>query len=460
MTRAALRFLGATATVTGSKFLVTAGGTQVLVDAGLFQGPKALRRRNRLPLGIDPAALDGVVLSHAHLDHVGYLPVLVRHGLRCPVLATEATARLAAIVLADSGRLQEEEAEFANRHGYSKHHPALPLYTEADAKAAAARITPVALGGATEAGGVRLSLTSAGHILGSATVRVEIDEGRAAVFSGDLGRAAHPLLAAPAPPPPCDVLVLESTYGDRTHEDEEAALERLAGIIRRTDARGGVVVIPAFAVDRTEVILHHLRRLGEQGRIPEIPVYVDSPMGVAVLDVYRAAIAAHDPELRMGVTVDDFSPPGGVREVRSVAESIRLNEIERGIIVSSSGMATGGRVLHHLARRLPDERNSVLLVGYQSVGTRGARLLSGATAVKMLGSYVPVRAEIGDIQGFSVHADAGELVEWVARCSPPPRLVYLVHGEPEASASLARRLVTETGVAAVVPSPGEVVSIA
>lgn len=459
-----LSFLGGVGTVTGSRFLLEAGGARILVDAGLFQGMKELRLRNRAPFPVDPSTIDAVIVSHAHLDHVGYLPVLVEGGFSGPVLATPGTAELAAIVLADSARLQEEEAEYANRRGFSKHSPALPLYTEESARRALRQFRPVHYDQPIQAApGVELRLRPAGHILGSATVTLSLDgpTSRTLFFSGDVGRPHHPLLRPPGPPPPADVVVVESTYGDRRHEDETRALDRLAQAVIKTATRGGVVVIPAFAVDRTEVILMALRRLTREGRIPALPVYADSPMALDVLGVYRRAIADHDPEVRadLGAGEEDPFDPGKLEEVRSPQESRLLHDVRYpAIILSASGMVTGGRVLHHLAHRLPDHRNTVVLTGYQAEGSRGRQLADGARAVKMLGRYVPVRADVVQIDAFSVHADADELLAWL-RPMPDPDVAFVVHGTPAASQAFRRRLASKRGWTVVVPSPGERVRV-
>lgn len=451
-----LRFLGGTGTVTGSRFLVSAGGHRVLVDCGLFQGRKELRLRNWEPFPTDPAGIDAVVLTHAHVDHVGYLPALVRAGFRGRVFATRGTAALSTIVLPDSGRLHEEDADYANRKGYSKHEPALPLYTEADAKEALTRFEVVPFGAQVEvAPGMRAAFHPAGHILGAASVELALDgaQPRRLLVSGDLGRPDHPVLVGPAAPPEADAVLVESTYGDRRHAAPEEAEPQLAAIVSRTAARGGVVVIPAFAVDRTEVVLHTLADLVAAGRIPDLPVYVDSPMALAALEVYRLAIAAGWEEVRPQLRgaksrFEDLA----LRPVRSVAES-REVQAQHGpfVVVSASGMATGGRVLHHLRARLPDARNSVALVGYQVPGTRGWRLLRGEPAVKMFGRYVPVKAEVCALGGFSVHADADELLAWLGRAPRAPEISFVVHGEPEAAATLARRIHGELERPAVVP---------
>ncbi|MBI5087305.1 MAG: MBL fold metallo-hydrolase [Actinobacteria bacterium] len=431
-TRHTLRFLGGAGTVTGSKFLVTSGETKVLVDCGLYQGRRDLRDRNWQDPPVHPASLDAIVLTHAHIDHCGYLPRLVAAGFDGPVYATPATADLARIVLPDCGHLNEEEAEYANRAGYSRHEPALPLYTEDDAWAATQLLKALDYGDSLEIGPyVDLRLSRAGHILGAATVRLQLGDGGPGVaFSGDLGRASHPLLVSPDPPPATSYLVVESTYGDRRHDDA-GSIEVLADTIARTIARGGNVLIPAFAVDRTEVVLHHLSALSRSGRLPAgVPVYVDSPMALSALEVYRQAIDDRDADVCCDVPdgADPFDLPG-LREVRDVEESKALNCPDRpSIIISAAGMASGGRVVHHLMHQLPDPRNSVILVGYQAEGTRGRRLAEGAQELKMMGRYVRVRAEVVDLPGFSVHADRVELLDWVASAPEPPEAVYVVRG--------------------------------
>ncbi len=450
-----LRFLGAAGTVTGSRFLVETAHARVLVDCGLFQGLKELRLRNRAPFPIDPASIDAVLLTHAHVDHAGYVPALARAGFRGPIFATAATEALCRIVLPDSARLQEEEAAYANQRGYSKHRPALPLYSSQDVAHVLPQFRPAAPDAPLEvASGVRATFRHAGHILGAATITLELSDGapRTLCFTGDLGRPHHPLLAPPAARPASDVLVLESTYGDRRH-DEDESLRRFEATIVRTVERGGVVVIPAFAVDRTEVVLLRLRRLVREGRVPDLPVYVDSPMALAALDVYRAALAKGGPEIRAGFGGDgDPFDPGHLIEARTTAQSIAINDAPApAIIVSASGMASGGRVLHHLARCLPDERNSVVLVGFQAAGTRGRALLEGARELKMLGRYVRVAAEIVSVPAFSVHADRDEILGWLRSEARAPETTFLVHGEPEAAAALHDAIERELGWTAVVP---------
>jgi metallo-beta-lactamase family protein len=450
-----LQFLGAAGTVTGSRFLVASGRSRVLIDCGLFQGLKELRLRNWDRFAIEPASIDAVLLSHAHLDHSGYLPALSRDGFDGRIVATEGTKSLCRIVLPDSGHLQEEEAAYANRKGYSKHSPARPLYTEDDALRALGRLEAAPFDtGFEAANGIRARFRPAGHILGSCSLLIEIDGARRRriLFSGDLGRPAHPLLRAPSPLPDTDVVVVESTYGDRTHDDA-ASLARFEETIGRTAARGGTIVIPSFAVDRTEVILFHIRRLTQAGRIPRLPVYVDSPMALASLAVYKAAIGAASPEVKGEIAGHpEVLDSGDLSEVKTVEDSIALNFMPGPmIIISASGMATGGRVLHHLAARLPDPRNSVILVGYQAEGTRGRSLLERAASVKMLGRYVSVRAEVVDVPAFSVHADQGEILRWLGTAPHPPEVVYLVHGEPAAAQALCEAIASQLRWNAVVP---------
>jgi metallo-beta-lactamase family protein len=454
-----LRFLGAAGTVTGSRFLIDTPRARVLVDCGLFQGLKELRLRNWEPFPVDPRSLHAVVLTHAHLDHSGYLPALVKQGYRGPIFATANTEALCRILLPDAASLQEEDAAYANRKGFSKHEPALPLFTGEDAARALKLFRTSPFGVEHEvAPGVRVAFRRAGHILGSAWLRVVFDDGDtdAVVISGDLGREYHPILCPPEPPEACGTLLIESTYGGRRH-DEAGAEERLADAIVRTAERRGAIVIPAFAVDRTEVLLLTLRRLEAAGRIPHLPVYADSPMALASLHAYERAVANGDDEIRPELRrrSDPFDPHDLV-EAHRVEDSKAIHDAGLPcIIVSASGMATGGRVLHHLARRLPEARNSIVLVGYQAAGTRGRRLLEGATEVKLLGRYVPVRAEIVDAGGFSVHADGEELVGWAAKMPAPPRVAFPVHGEPESAAALRQALATRLGWSAVVPQHGE-----
>lgn len=449
----ALSFLGAAGTVTGSKFLVEAESSRLLVDCGLYQGERRWRRANWEEPVLAATSVDDVLITHAHLDHCGYLPALVRQGYTGPAWATSGTAQLAAIVLRDSAHLQEEDALRAASGGWSRHDPPVPLYDAADAERAIERFEPKPFDERfTLTSGGSVTFARAGHILGSATALVELGDS-SILFSGDLGRPAHPLLRPRSAPPAARTVVLESTYGNRTHPAADGSHAVLAATVRRTIGRGGTVVIPAFAVDRTELVLLALARLRAAGSIPDVPVYVDSPMALRALDVYSQPEAAAE---LLDAGLDELSVLHGLRAARSADESKALNNPGSPcIIVSASGMATGGRVVHHLRNLLPHARNSVVLTGYQAVGTRGRDLLEGAHEVKIMGRYVRVRAEVVADDEFSVHADAEELLGWLQQMPTPPQTVYLVHGEPEASATLAARVREALDCAVVVPRLGE-----
>lgn len=453
-----LQFLGAAGTVTGSKYLLTLAGRRMLIDAGLFQGEKSWREKNRDPFPIDPAEVGDILLTHAHADHSSYLPKLVRDGFSGPIWLTEGTAKLAAIVLRDAAKLQETAADDANRGGWTRHDPAEPLFTRSDAEAAIALFRTVAFDEIVDLGdGVAVQWTRAGHILGSASINVWCGEAEVLV-SGDLGRHDHPLLRPREVPDGARIVLCESTYGDREHPEPDGPThEEFAEAIRRTVERGGQVVVPAFAIDRTETVLRALTEMMAAGRVPQIPVFVDSPMGLAALDVYSNVELD---ELRDDVTVADFRGMPKLKVLRSAAESMQLAGFKQPcIIVSSSGMAEGGRVLHHLARLLPDPRTTVVLTGYQAVGTRGRHLEDGAPQVKIQGRYVPVRAEIVRDKEFSVHGDASDLIDWLAALSPAPQQVFVVHGEPEVARIFARRIRRELGLDAVVARHDEVISL-
>ena len=455
-----LTFLGGAGTVTGSKHLLTVGTRKVLVDAGMFQGEKKWRELNWAEFPVNPRQLDAVVLTHAHMDHCGYLPALVSRGFAGPVWCTEATARLAEIVLMDAGHLQEREAQYAAEGGYSKHETPLPLYTVADVERTLPLLRAVPYDTDLDLGDeLVLRLTRAGHILGSASVTLRHRD-VSVLVSGDLGRHDHPLLESRDVPPGAGYVLVESTYGDREHPDPEGRPhELLADVVRRTIGRGGSVLIPAFAVDRTPVVLRALAQLRREGRIPDVPIFVNSPMAVAALAVYKDA--ARTGGLRPDLQLDEFMDLPNLREVTDAEESKRLNRPERPcIIVSSSGMATGGRVLHHLEHLLPNPRNAVVFTGYQGVGTRGRTLLEGATEMKFRGRFVPVKAEVVQDSEFSVHADGSDLIDWLASLSPPPRTVFCVHGEADSAAGLAARITRELGLTAVVPRYREVVTLA
>jgi metallo-beta-lactamase family protein len=441
-----LSFFGATQTVTGSRYLLTCGQRRVLIDCGLFQGYKHLRLKNwsRLPFAAD--SVDAVLLTHAHLDHSGYLPLLVKNGFRGPIYATSATLELCRILLPDSGRLQEEQAQFANRHGFSKHSPALPLYTEQDAHHCLKSFRTVRFEEDIEpARGVRAAFTHAGHLLGAASVRVAHD-GKSILFSGDVGRSNDPLLRAPAAPVAADYLVVESTYGDRTHPVWDPQSE-LRDVIRRTYGRGGIIVIPTFAVGRAQLLLLLIARLRASGEIPHIPVYLDSPMAIDATDLLVRFEAEHR------LTSTESAAIASVAAlVRTAVQSKELDRIRApAIILAASGMATGGRVVHHLKVFAPDARNTILFSGFQAGGTRGAALAAGAPQVHIHGENFPVRAEVAQLQSASAHADAVELIAWLRQMPAAPRKVFVTHGEPAASDALRHRIQTELGWSAAVP---------
>lgn len=456
MSAPTVRFLGAAGTVTGSRFLVETDTARVLVDCGMFQGHKELRLRNWAGFPVDPATIDALVVTHAHLDHVGYVPALVQQGYSGPIYATRSTKRLSDTVLRDSGRIHEADAERANRRGYTKHRPALPLYTEAHAIEAMRRFAVTDYGSEVEiADGVIMTLRYAGHILGSASVTLDLGN-RSVCFSGDLGRPFHPILKPPDPPPAVDTIIVESTYGDEEHVEEDGT-EELGRVISATADAGGAVVIPAFAIDRTELILHSLHRLTESGRIPKIPMYLDSPMARTALGHYLRAVAEGDPEVRPEIAGrPEILDPGDLTVTESVEDSKAINSV-RGphVIISASGMATGGRVLHHLKRLLGDPRNAVVLVGYQAPGTRGQALLSGAESVRIHGDDIPVAARIASVPAFSVHADRSELLDWLGSADQPPDQVVAVHGDAEAAASLIEAVRSSLGWKASMAVDGE-----
>ncbi len=442
---ATLQFLGAAGTVTGSKYLLEAGGERLMVDCGLFQGEKELRLRNWSPLPVQASSINWVVLTHAHLDHSGYLPRLIKDGFRGEIHATPATVDLARLVLPDSGHLQEEDAEYANFKGYSKHKPALPLYTYEEAVKSLEALRPIDESKPLELSRhFSLKFYRAGHILGARSIEVTVRENSSArkvLFSGDLGRYEQLIIREPAVPDGADYLLVESTYGDRLHAIDDYRA-RLAQIIESTAARGGTVLIPSFAIGRTQELLYVLRGMMEQGTLHTVPVHVDSPMAIDVTEIYRKHHEDDNLETaaleRQGVR--PFSPPD-VHFDRTREESVALNNIRFPvIIISASGMATGGRVVHHLERCLPDHRNTILFVGFQGAGTRGRIIQSGAESVKMHGHQVSVRARIETIENLSAHADYGEVLRWLGRFFRPPRKTFLVHGEPHAAESLKGKI--------------------
>jgi metallo-beta-lactamase family protein len=430
-----ITFLGATGTVTGSKYLITAGGKRVLVDCGLFQGLKQLRLRNWERLPIDPRSVDAVVLTHAHIDHSGYLPLFVKSGFRGKVYCSSATKDLCEILLPDSGHLHEEEAELANRRGFSKHSPALPLYTEDDAKRCLSQFSPIAFDQDVDlGGGLGLRLARAGHILGASLVELK-NAGLRVLFSGDLGRPHDPVMPAPAAIRQADYLVVESTYGDRRHDPSDPA-DKLAAIINRTIERGGVVIVPTFAVGRAQELLYYLHLLKVKRAIPDVPVYLNSPMAVDATRIFHD----HPSEHRLSRDQCD-AMCRTAKIVNSVEESERLNTAAGPmIILAASGMATGGRVVHHLKAFAPDPKNTILFAGFQAAGTRGAAMLNGAESVKIHGEYVPVRAEVRILSNLSAHADYAEILEWLDNFRASPRQTFITHGEPTAADALRHRI--------------------
>ena len=442
-----LTFLGGVGTVTGSKYLVEAQGKRILVDCGLFQGFKQLRLRNWAPLPVAPSSIDMVLLTHAHLDHSGYLPLLVKNGFAGEIFCTESTRELCGILLPDSGHLQERDAEYANRRGFSKHKPALPLYTVADAEAALSHFRAVPFTKSVAAtGGFTAHFLYAGHILGAAMIALNCDRGKI-LFSGDLGRPNSLSLYDPAIVTDADYLIVESTYGNRKHDTRDPE-DVLAEIIGRTAGRGGTIVIPAFAVGRTQELLVHLWRLKQRRRIPDLPVFLDSPMAIDATDIFRR----HAEDHRMDV-VEACKALGVARAVHTPEESEALDNANHmpKVIVSASGMATGGRVLHHLEAYAPDPRNTILFVGFQAGGTRGASMVDGAESVKIHGTYVPVRASVESLHTLSAHADADEILAWLKHFKRPPKTTFVTHGEPQASDVLRRRISEELGWECTVP---------
>ena len=430
-----MTFLGATGTVTGSKYLIEANGFKCLVDCGLFQGLKELRLRNWAEFPIDPEGIDAVVLTHAHIDHSGYLPVLMNRGFKGPVYSTSGTKDLCQILLPDAGKIQEEEAGYANRKGFSKHHPALPLFTLEDGQKVLKQFKSIEFEqdfNLTD--DLKLRLTPSGHILGSAFVTLKSRK-TTVVFSGDLGRPVDLIMNPPSPIKHADYLLIESTYGDRTHPVQDP-VDQLEEVINRTVKRNGVVIIPAFSVGRSQSFLYAIHLLKSQKRIEDTPVYLNSPMSINVMGVYRD----HQPEHRLNPE-QCHQMCNAAKYVRSPEESKALNN-RKGpmIIISASGMATGGRVLHHLKQFTPDSRNTVLLAGYQAAGTRGEALFRGAKTLKIHGQQVPVNAEVACINGFSAHADQAEIMEWLKKFSHAPKMTFITHGEPQSARGLEAKI--------------------
>lgn len=459
-----ISFWGGAGTVTGSKYLVENDRSRVLVDCGMFQGLKTLRERNWQEPPFDPRSLNAIVITHAHIDHTGYLPRVVRHGFRGPIYSSRGTADLMKILLPDAARLQEEEADYRNRHKLTKHDPALPLYTEEDAKATLELLRPMSNNGERikVAPGVYVRFSISGHILGSSLVLMELEEagddrsGRTVLFSGDLGHYDQPIIRDPVPPPACDYLLVESTYGDREH-DPEKPKEALARIINESAKRNAPVLIPAFAVGRTQEIVYLIRELEDEKRIPTLPVCVDSPMAAASTTAYSNRTEEQDEDYA-SVLARQQHPlrTHAMMTCSSKQESKRLNESQGArVIISASGMMTGGRILHHALRMVPDPEATIVFVGFQAAGTTGRRILNGEPEIKVLGQWIPVRCRVEKIGGFSAHADWREIIRWLTDMPAPPGRTFVTHGEPEAAAAMKQHIVEKFGWSVEVPQYGE-----
>ncbi len=460
MSQTQIQFLGATGTVTGSKTALFAGNTledRILIDCGLFQGLKDNRRKNWNQLPVEPQSLGGVVITHAHIDHCGYLPRLVQDGFAHPIYCTPATAELMAISLRDAAHLQEEEARYANKEGFSKHTPALPLFSTEDVEMTLELVRQVKSSEPLTIGkNLTVRFLNSGHILGSTSLQITSTAGEkpiSIVFSGDLGRFGFPILPNPESPSSSDYLVLESTYGDRVHRNTDTAAD-LAETLQKNFALGGVTLIPAFSIGRTQLILFYLRQLQDEGALDDIPVYLDSPMAIKVMETYRRYTGALDDEMKHLIR-SGVNPlmPKSFRATASREESMALNSINgNAIIISASGMATGGRILHHLKQRVGSVRNSVLFIGYQAEGTRGRAMLNGADSIKIHGSQHPVRCNVQQIDGLSAHADREEMLAWLEQFPSPPKRVFLNHGEPDSCRSFSEFITGKTGIPTSIPS--------
>jgi metallo-beta-lactamase family protein len=457
---AQITFHGAAGTVTGSRHQLQIDGKNVLIDCGMFQGPKAIRSRNWEPFAVDPAQFDHVFLTHAHIDHTGYLPRFVQQGFHGPVVSTHATSELCKVMLHDSAHLQEEDAKWANKKGFSKHSPALPLYTAVDVDATLPLLHPVHYGDLYQlTQNTRVKFHDSGHILGAAMIdfkTITPSGTRKILFSGDMGRPEIPVLKDPDQVYNVDYLVLESTYGNRLHSDSEP-IEELVRVINQSIERGGTLVIPAFSVGRTQTLLYLIRLLEEEGKIPSIPVYVDSPMAIEALQIFEDHIRDFDLYARMqAMQGKRIFYPAQLHVCRSKEESIKINSVtSRAIIISASGMVTGGRILHHLAKRLPERRNTVLLIGYQAEGTRGRSIQEGKATVKIHGAQVPIEAHVEMIDGFSGHADYHELLAWLMAFNKAPKEVFIVHGNEDASTAMAEHIKRTYGWNVTIPKMGE-----
>lgn len=461
---ARLTFWGGTGTVTGSRYILEVQGKRLLVDCGVFQGTKENRLRNWDPFPAPPESIDRVLLTHAHIDHIGYLPRFCRLGFKGKIHCTHATEELAGILLRDSAQLQEEDAHWANKKGFTKHTPALPLYTVHDAERAMKQFAPLYFGEdyflTPE---LRIKCKDSGHTLGSSFIDIKTTAGgraRRLLFSGDVGRSSQPLLRDPVQVYNVDYLVLESTYGDRLHEGS-ASSEELARIIKESVARGGVLVVPAFAIGRTQTLLYVLRELEDQGAIPTLPVFVDSPLAIEATTIFEKRIAELDIDSRVrAINGIKLFAPKNLHVCRTREQSKEINLITTpAIIISASGMATGGRILHHLQQRLPRDENTILLIGYQAEGTRGKTIQERGAEVKIHGQMVPVRAKVESVLGFSGHADYNEILAWLMGFNRPPTKTFLVHGDPQSSQAMAKKIRDRFGWETVVPAYGDSVDL-
>ena len=451
---ARITFLGGVGTVTGSKYLLESGSSKILIDCGLFQGFKQLRLRNWAHLPLDPDSINAVLLTHAHIDHSGYIPLFVRNGFKGPIVCTDATKDLCNILLPDSAFIAERDAEYANKYGFSKHKPALPLYTQQDAKVSLKKFNSIPF---KEKYNLTPEITATfiqgGHILGAAMVQVDVGN-KSILFSGDLGRPNDPIMLPPEIIRHADYLIVESTYGDRRH-DKNSPASALADIICSTAHRGGTILIPAFAVGRTQMLLYYLEHLKKSEKIPNIPVFLDSPMAINVSELFRKN--EHDHRLSPAESQSVCAMATYVRDVEE-SKALNNNPVPK-IIVSASGMATGGRVLHHLKNLAPYQRNSIVFTGFQAPGTRGAKLVDGADTVKIHGSYINVCAEVHNLSMLSAHADAHEIMDWLNHFETPPTKTFITHGEPAASDALRHRIEENLGWPCVVPEYRETIDL-
>lgn len=456
-----LGFYGAAQTVTGSKHLLTTSGKKILIDCGLFQGGRALRERNWEPFGFDPTEIDAVIVTHAHIDHIGLLPKLIRDGFKGPIFATPGTIGISRFSLPDSGRLQEEEAKYHNKHLTSSHQPALPLYTEADAFEVLKLMRPVHYFEETAApGGCRFEFIPAGHILGSAYAKITLASGETLLMGGDLGRFDTPIIRDPEMVSGADFLVVESTYGDRFHAQEDT-IGRLREIMTRAVREHMVVLIPSFSIGRTQELLYFINELQREGSLPKLPIYLDSPMAVSATELYAKTTEDQDRDMKIRLDEgDDPMSPDGLVLVRDKNQSKAINSMNGPMmVIAGSGMANGGRIVHHLKNRLGKENTLVLFTGYQGEGTLGRELLEGSPTVSIHGQDIEVRAQVDKLNSLSAHADQGEIMNWLRGFQTPPKMTFIVHGEPPVQEVLAEKIRTELGWEVMIPSHGQTVNL-